>query len=28
LHWTLGLVLHDDGSVGHLIAMGHVADFE
>jgi hypothetical protein len=28
LHWALGLVLHDDGSVGHLIAMGHVADFE
>lgn len=27
LHWTLRLVLHDEGSVGYLIAMGHVADF-
>ena len=28
LHGTLGLVLHDDGSGRHLIAMGHVAYFE
>ncbi len=28
LHWALGLVLHDDGSVGRRIAVGRVADFE
>ena len=28
LHWALGLVLHDDGTCCHPIAMAHVPDFE
>ena len=28
LHRALGLVLHDDGSGGHLITMGHITHFE
>lgn len=28
LNWALGLVLHDDGSGGHLVTMRHITHFE
>lgn len=28
LDWALGLVLHDDGSRGHLVTMGNVTDLD